>query len=433
MSATASADPTLATLDTLNDPHRWIVVESVPVFAPHRRKKKVKGEDGKEKDKEIVVTEHRLHDIVRKVRGLENDSAVIPALYLGHRNPDPDWPEERQPQCVGFARNWRVGKWGPKHKTGILVDLYYDVSHFNEARDYRYRSAEFYDNTDEITGVALLKRDPQLDLGMLVYARDEGDLTLYAGDPDPTLPPKAPPPPASGKPGEEDEPPPDDEGNDDDMDDDDRKFHERFQKCMKRYFGDMGGKGMGSGGAVPPGTGAAPLPPPDQRDTRPNGLDRMQRRREMERLQRLEKEVVQLRTAREEDATRYARESTENMLTALDGDYGEKITPPLAQRIRSRAVGMSHEERRAYDSELRELLGEPSPDRGPHSRAFLPTQDNYSRMPASGARDDAHGELAEDFTQRDLVAAEQYMRSHAGCDWADAEKYALEQKRKRWA
>src|SRR6266545_7694443 len=102
------ADPTLEALKALDDPSRWKVVKAVPVFAPHKRKTRKKNrETGEWEDKEIQVTEADLHDIVRRARALEADGGSPPGLWLGHRSPDPDFPEEKQPALVGFARKWR--------------------------------------------------------------------------------------------------------------------------------------------------------------------------------------------------------------------------------------------------------------------------------------------------------------------------------------
>jgi hypothetical protein len=90
-------------------------------------------------------------------------------VTIGHVRPD--LPETAQPPIVGWAKNPRVGRFGDDIPC-VMADLYIKVEHWEEAKKYPFRSVEYYAERDEVTGVALLVRDPYLDLGVLAYSRD---------------------------------------------------------------------------------------------------------------------------------------------------------------------------------------------------------------------------------------------------------------------
>lgn len=228
-------DPTLELLRKLGDRSQWFVVEGVPVFAPHVRKDP--------EGNEIVVDEARLHRIVDTHYQRLREAGVVPRISPGHMLKDPRTPEAQQPDIFGYAPHWRVGKFGPAQKPAILADYYFFPRYAEEAKKYPYRSAEFYPKSDEITGIALLKRDPQLDLGVLTYERSNGCLCYSMGDamPDPTQAPTtqpSSPTPAAPAPDEKD-----------------KADYARFCGFLKQYMAD--------GGAVPSPTNPAPAKPAD--------------------------------------------------------------------------------------------------------------------------------------------------------------------------
>lgn len=173
-----ASDPTLDFLARLDDPTQWVVVKNVPVFRPHKRT--VKQADGT--DQTVEVTEADMPRIAAKYQRLEKEFGVIPRMTLGHTLLDPQTPERKQPPIVGYGRNLRVGTFGPAKAVAVLADCYYRRDCWEEAKEYPYRSAEYYSNSKEITGIALLKRDPQLDMGMVTYRRGESPYYLYMGD-----------------------------------------------------------------------------------------------------------------------------------------------------------------------------------------------------------------------------------------------------------
>lgn len=189
-------DPTLELLDRFADEGKWATIRrSVPIFKVHER---TAG------GKVIKVTDADLHVIAEKANRLERESGVPLRLTVGHVRHDQ--PEHQQPPLAGYARTLRVGKFGPGQQTALLADLYLTADHYATAKDCPYRSAEYYATAKEVRGVALLKRDPQLDMGIVTYERPDGCLiyamseeppmsTAVADKPAPTADPKPAPAP----------------------------------------------------------------------------------------------------------------------------------------------------------------------------------------------------------------------------------------------
>ena len=161
----ATADPTLDFLRRLEDSSQWVIVKAVPIFKEHERK----GRDGKVL---YQVGPADLDKIVQRYKRLEAEYGVIPRITIGHIHLHPEASEASQPEVVGYARNLRVGTFGPGKTKAVLADHYYRKDAWERARKFPYRSAEYYPSNHEISGVALLVRDPQLDLGMVAYERD---------------------------------------------------------------------------------------------------------------------------------------------------------------------------------------------------------------------------------------------------------------------
>jgi hypothetical protein len=210
MAALAGADPTLASLDLFDDPSRWVVVKNVPVFRPHKRY-------GRNKDGDKVllyeVTQDTFDRVAAEMIDLEQDSGVIPRMTLGHI--EPAQPETSQPPIVGWGRDLKRGTFGPSKVPALLADLYYRVEDWPEASKYPFRSVEYYPNRGTITGIALLKRDPELDLGALIFERGQEPCYYYSAEsampaepdkkpPESVAKPAAPPAAAPGVPGADD-------------------------------------------------------------------------------------------------------------------------------------------------------------------------------------------------------------------------------------
>ncbi len=159
-------DAASVAISELDDPRLYEVKQAVPIFRPHRRV--TKDADGKEKT--ILVTEDDLPEIVRNMKDREAENGVCGRITDGHINPSKDAPEKSQPDCLGYVRNPRVGTFGPKKIPCVLTDHYIARGKLPVAKERKFRSSEYYPNSKDITGVALMIRDPFLDLGVVNYA-----------------------------------------------------------------------------------------------------------------------------------------------------------------------------------------------------------------------------------------------------------------------
>ncbi len=174
-------DPTLDFMAGLDDPDKYVRVQNAPIFIPHER-------DAKDKDGnpiKIVITEQDLAPIANQINERETSYGVPPILTIGHRRQaDPNFPEHLQPPIVGCVREAHVGYFGPQQKPAVLATLYYKKDAWEEAKEFPFRSVDFYPGSNKVTGVALLKRDPFLPMGVISYAADseEGGLAKKIGD-----------------------------------------------------------------------------------------------------------------------------------------------------------------------------------------------------------------------------------------------------------
>lgn len=303
----AAADPTLDSLARFEDPSLWVIVRNVPVFDEHDEVNE-KGE----------VIRHfgrsELERIAESTNRLRAASAVVPKITLGHtltRNPKTgEQPRETdQPPIVGYApKGLRLGTFGPARKLALLTDLYFRREDYAEAKTYPHRSVELYPSTNQITGIALLRRDPQLDLGLLTYGRDNGP-RYYQMENDmpeelkPGTPPVVPAPDG-------------DQGQDDPLMAALHK-HPAFQYMCKRYMDETGDQDMGGMArymAAPSGTNTVVPAGPEGDATR------MQREQEAIRYGRLEREVEALRKANEAGVLRYQRAERERELVQLEAE-----------------------------------------------------------------------------------------------------------------
>lgn len=107
--------------------------------------------------------------------------------------------ETALPGPWGFYRNLRVGTFGPSAEPCVLADEYTLAEYAGERAEYPYRSAEYDPAAKAIKGVAILKRDPALDLGIVCYADNVTYLYAEAGM-SPMGPSNAAPPAQVGAP-----------------------------------------------------------------------------------------------------------------------------------------------------------------------------------------------------------------------------------------
>ncbi len=176
----ATTDPTMDFISRFKDKSKWKIIERAPICIPHERS--VPKPDGEVQ--QIVVDENDLYDIANQINSRAHESGVYPVITLGHRQQsDPHFPEKSQPDIVGYILDAEVGTFGPANKLATLATLYIKDSEWDEAKKYPFRSIDFYPSTKKVTGLAFLKRDPYLPLGMVTYAADSAPApTPYEDD-----------------------------------------------------------------------------------------------------------------------------------------------------------------------------------------------------------------------------------------------------------
>lgn len=265
----ADTDPTMDLMNALNraDPSEWgKLIFGMPIFVEHEGWE-VTDADGTTKlvvvpygddppangKKLYTVDRARLEAITREINKNLAIGAKPIKLFIGHSNPK--LPQDQQPVLAGFGRGAYMGTFGPAGRAAIKTDAFFKHGHADAAVEYPERSPEFVPRTNAITGVALLKTDPRLPMGMLAFGDDD---TVYygvgfmadskppfekkkdgdkegAGAVDPTKEPaKKPDPAADAKP----EPAADteDESPDADADDADEEFGPHEQKFAGRLM-----------------------------------------------------------------------------------------------------------------------------------------------------------------------------------------------------
>lgn len=187
-------DPTMDLINALNraDPSEWgKIVYSMPIFVEHDG---YEVEDGQEKKLVVVpkgetppangkrlytVDRARLEAITAEINRNYAESGKPIKLFIGHS--DPKQPQKNQPDLAGFGRAAYMGTFGPKNRVCIHTDAFYKHGHENDAAEYPERSPEFLPRTNAITGVALLKTDPRLPMGMLAFSDDHEVIYYGAG------------------------------------------------------------------------------------------------------------------------------------------------------------------------------------------------------------------------------------------------------------
>jgi len=153
-------DPTLQTLAELEDANRYAVKRGVPIWVPHRRR--VRGPDGS--TQEVVVREEDLPEYANRINRLEAERGVLGRITDGHVT-----ASGPPPKLVGYYKNARVGYFGPKRTPAVLVDCYFRRECLSIVAERPYRSPEVYPDVKEIRGLALLLKDPYLDMGTVTY------------------------------------------------------------------------------------------------------------------------------------------------------------------------------------------------------------------------------------------------------------------------
>jgi len=397
-------DPTLDFLAQFDDATRWVVVPDAPICRPHCRK--VQRPDGGEYV--IEVTEADLPRIVDEIERRERESGVVPVMTIGHRRQsDPAFPEVNQPPVVGFARGARVGTFGPQNVPCVLGTLYYKREWWQEAKEYPFRSMDFFPPTMAVTGVALLKRDPFLQLGMVTYDQGDGmteipDLEDSARGVNPVSQDDA------------------DSADDQPLTIAYLKAHPAWQYVCQQY---EASRTATQEPAAPDADPTAPeMPKPGESDQSQSADSAtMQELRApltyQARLAALEGRVQSLEQGNTDLAAKLARKECEFLVYQLQLEGMKALAKPEdAAKLVDRLAETPAAGRQVYIAEIRScwekdanisyaMLGAPV---GP----MVP----ISASPAEGGS-------GRPISERQLDVALRYMREHA-CGWAEAEQYA---------
>lgn len=248
-------DATLTSLDAILKSGDYEIIDNVPIFDAH---------DEHDKEGKLVRSFRRaeLQAIADKCNQRAIDTGDLAPFGPGHTIDGA--PETSQPPVYGYAKDFTVGHFGPASKLAILCKFYIKKSHKALAASFPRRSVELWVKDKMIDWIALLRRTPQRDLGLLTYVKEAQFLTHLHQEPlfydalkqkhlaghlsltgklrysmdfdmDPTAAPNAMAP--------------------------DAQFQDMFMKCMKACFPQLEGmhaKYAGEVGAKPP----APLPGP---------------------------------------------------------------------------------------------------------------------------------------------------------------------------
>lgn len=234
---------------SLDDPRLFRKKPNVRVFGAHTRTFPATEFNGQQiPECTVTVTEADLHQIAANCNRSYLYYAQLAKLFIGHRLQAPGTPEHKQPPTGGYARNFRVQPMptpSGKYLTCLICDEYHDVKHLAECDKHTGRSPEYLPDAKLITGIAMLTRDPALQLGFVApYSNNRFCYSMGAMNamPEPIQqePPKDKPVPYM-----------DEEGA---YTDEDEQMYRRYKRYARRYSAE-------SGMATPP----APMPTmPDQ-------------------------------------------------------------------------------------------------------------------------------------------------------------------------
>jgi hypothetical protein len=436
----AAADPTLNIVKLLADKKRWHIVPGVPIFCPHTVRDKELGT--------VTVDGARLRRIVEVVKRRWERKRICPRITIGHIRKNV--PETQQPPLVGWSHPdfWRIG--ALDGQPCIFHDEYYrrsavpDVFLPDGDERYPFRSVEFFPPRDEITGIALLISDPELDLS--INANRRGKVLCYGrldmaddrNDDDPTKPPTT-------------KEPPEKDGKDDTTGGEGEEKNEhpmlkfaRENEHQLRYLchslaGDEGFKkymadqAMGTGAPAMPGptNGDIPGGSPDEERRKEMDKENFSRRQDQVRYERMQAELDQLKRDRDAERKTYNRNSAKRVMEHLIAV--EKIEFPddetRAEDYEAMAAMATDEEREKYARRIcktykRDITAPLPPP--------LPTRDSWlgigtldGKVPPGADRDQEDPSNLSDARYEQAV---EYCRKHGTEDWREAVEKTRPQK-----
>jgi hypothetical protein len=160
------ADPTAEAVAAFRDPSKWdLVKRAVPIFVPHEIA--VKDRDGRKR--QIKVDGPRLYRIAANARRLWEQRGVAIKFFEGHTLNPGRTPQREQPRILAFGTNPQVIDL--RGEPTLVCDQFIRRGCLDACRELPHRSAEFYEEKDEIPSVAMLRTEPRLDMGMVFYGQ----------------------------------------------------------------------------------------------------------------------------------------------------------------------------------------------------------------------------------------------------------------------
>lgn len=167
-------DAATKSLNHITKSGEFSVIKDVPVFDEH---------DEFDADGKLIRKFDRkaLQKIVDECNRRAESSGDLSPFGPGHTIAGAK--EHEQPPTYGYAKNYRVGTFGPEKKLGILVDWYVkktvttpdgkEADGIAEVKSYPRRSIELWLKDGFIDHIALLRRTPQRDLGLLAFDKGQ--------------------------------------------------------------------------------------------------------------------------------------------------------------------------------------------------------------------------------------------------------------------
>lgn len=156
------------------------------------------GEDPPDKEQNPVllysIGPAELVETAKKINGALKTTGNAVKLFLGSHS-KAGKPHTEQPPIVGYGVGAKCGRFGPGNIRAVLANrLCYSKGTYEDrqevkdgktvtiegAKNFPERSPEFKPLTGNLTGLALLKTDPKLPMGMMTYQAE--DTVFYAAD-----------------------------------------------------------------------------------------------------------------------------------------------------------------------------------------------------------------------------------------------------------
>jgi hypothetical protein len=160
-----------ALLPPIGDTSKFALIKGVPILDEHVKRTLRNGE---------VIEEHIDASQLTVICRNTQDRAAkghLGLLFIGHT--DRSRPETEQPPHVGYADNYRMGVIRERDgatRPAILCDFLINSEYGELCKGFPRRSVEIFDKskpTGYIDAIALLKRAPERDLGLLTYSSKE--------------------------------------------------------------------------------------------------------------------------------------------------------------------------------------------------------------------------------------------------------------------